>query len=45
MARLSAFADEVTENFPGQVQYLTRQNVPCILASEKKQMKKHSRKV
>ena len=30
MAKLSVFADEVTEDFPGQVQYLVRQNVPCI---------------
>lgn len=30
MAKLSAFADEVTDNFQEQVQYLARQNVPCI---------------
>jgi 3-dehydroshikimate dehydratase len=30
MAKLSAFADEVTEDFRGQVEYLSREGIGCI---------------
>jgi len=30
MAELSAFADEVTDDFRGQLEYLVSENVPCI---------------